>query len=82
MIRFILIGNQITLEEGDQHFAFYDTVSDNFVRINGVSVFSNKADLNAEIIYCLSMIHTRKDCSMYSPKFFERMRSLIPDSIK
>jgi hypothetical protein len=45
MIRCIYIGNQIT--EGDQDFAFFDTVSDTFLNFDGEEVFSSKEEFIA-----------------------------------
>lgn len=38
MIRFIDIGDQIL--EGENHFAWFDTVTDTFIEFNGVQVFN------------------------------------------
>lgn len=38
MVRFIYIGEQI--DEGAKDFAFYDTISDEFIEFYGTSVFS------------------------------------------
>ena len=43
MIRFIYIGDQIT--DGSKDFAFYDTVTDHFVSVDGQFVFENTQDL-------------------------------------
>lgn len=43
MIRYVHIGDQI--EEGTDQFAFYDTVTDRFIRLGGQEVFDDPSDL-------------------------------------
>lgn len=45
MIRFIRIGEQIM--EGDDAFAFWDTISDHFVDVDGEFVFTSIFQLNS-----------------------------------
>lgn len=43
MIRFVRIGDQIN--DGEDAFAFFDTVMDQFVEVNGEHVWSSREDL-------------------------------------
>ena len=43
MIRFVAIGGQII--RGEKDFAFFDTVTDNFITINGYQVFDSMDEL-------------------------------------
>lgn len=52
MIRLVLIGNQILDHHKD--FAFYDTIVDQFVSINGETVFSSRQDLLSELYRAIS----------------------------
>lgn len=67
MIRFVLIGDQII--EGENEFAFFDTVGDNFVSFDGDYVFSDIDDFNEIGRFC-------------DKTLFERCYNLIPDEIK
>jgi hypothetical protein len=53
MIRFIDLGKQIAVDETDpnwpRQFAFYDTVADRFVAINGWQVFDSFGDFLSEV---------------------------------
>jgi hypothetical protein len=47
VIRFIYIGDQIL--EGEQQFAFYDTVVDDFVKFGGEVVFDSRDDFHGAL---------------------------------
>jgi len=53
MIRFIDLGRQIALDENDENwprqFAFYDTMFNRFVGINGWQIFDSLGDLMQEM---------------------------------
>jgi hypothetical protein len=73
MIRFILIGSQISLNEGDTDFAFFSTVTDRFIAINGQSVFNSRDDFKEACSYALTSIYSA---------YLVRLYGLIPDNIK
>lgn len=50
MIRFVNLGNQISLEEGDTDFAFYDTVHGRFKRFSGNCVWSSWDDFELDYV--------------------------------
>lgn len=66
MIRFIDIGDQIC--EGNNDFAFYDTITDSFLTLGDFQTFSNLEELNS---FHASEPNKRK------PKL-DRLISLIP----
>lgn len=49
MIRYVHVGNQIALSEDTpcEAFAFYDTVTDRFIELDGEQVFDTVEDLLA-----------------------------------
>jgi hypothetical protein len=53
MIRFVDIGRQLAYDEKDEseprQFAFYNTMFNQFVKINGYHVFDSLADLMQEL---------------------------------
>jgi hypothetical protein len=75
MIRFIDLGKQISVDETDpewpRQFAFYDTVHDRFISINGYMVFDSLADLISEI-----------EQDYTDAEFANRLLSLLPDWVK
>jgi hypothetical protein len=72
VIRFIDLGKQIAVDETDpawpRQFAFYDTVGDHFISINGCMVFDSLADLISEI-----------EQDYTDPHFANRLLGLLPD---
>lgn len=71
MIRYINIGHQINLDPGQpRQFAFFDTVTDTFLEIDGVQVF----DTIPEFQEC-----AEAGCS---PEQAERLYDLIPEKRK
>jgi hypothetical protein len=71
MIRFINIGDQITQESND--FAFYDTVTDEFLELQTGPVFSDRSDFEEAANTC-----SCKVCE----ETFSRCRTLIPPAIQ
>jgi hypothetical protein len=75
MIRFIDLGKQIAVDETDsewpKQFAFFDTIVDQFVSINGYVVFDSLEDVMMEI--------KAEDMSLAS---MERILGLIPDWVR
>lgn len=75
MIRFIDLGKQIAVDETDpnwpRQFAFYDTVHDRFISINGYMVFDSLADLISEI-----------EQNYTDAEFANRLLNLLPDWAK
>lgn len=73
MIRFIDLGKQIAVDETDpdwpRQFAFFDTIYNRFVTINGYAVFDSMADLMSEM---------QQDDAM-TPEFGNRLFGLMPD---
>lgn len=76
VIRFIDLGKQIALDENDpdwpRQFAFYDTIFDQFVKINSYVVFDSMAELMANI---------QEDGSL-TPSFVNRIIGLMPEWAK
>ena len=72
MIRFIDLGKQIAVDETDpawpRQFAFYDTIQDRFISINGYMVFDSLADLASEM-----------EQDFTDPEFYNRLLRLLPD---
>lgn len=73
MIRFIDLGRQIAVDETDpawpRQFAFFDTIPDQFIKIEGYVVFDSLADLIEKIELDESL----------SPEFANRLLRLCPD---
>ena len=69
MIRYIDIGDQIDLNAPEsppsRHFAFFSTVTDAFIVLDGEQVFETLAELNARL-------------AVYPAEFRERILALIP----
>ena len=76
MIRFIDLGKQIANYEEDsewpRQFAFFNTVNDQFVSINGYVVFDSLADFLSEV----------EQAEEVDPIFISRLCSLMPDWVK
>jgi len=66
MIRYVYIGGQII--EGETEFAYYDTISDRFVTLNGDQVWDSWEDLEETLKYC-------------DPQFANRIRAITPKNI-
>ena len=70
MIRFIDLGKQIAVDENDpewpRQFAFYDTISDSFISVNGGQVFDSWRDFDT---YANGEL---------TPEFILRCKSLCP----
>ena len=75
MIRFIDLGKQIAVDETDpawpRQFAFYDTIQDRFISINGYMVFDSLADMISEI-----------EQDYTDAEFANRLLNLLPDWVK
>jgi hypothetical protein len=76
MIRFIDLGRQIALDENDEswprQFAFFNTINNQFVKINGYHVFDSLADLIQEM---------EQEDSM-TEEFATRLVSLTPEWVR
>lgn len=77
MIRFIDLGKQIALDSDDddypRQFAFFDTIYDQFVKINGYVVFDGLADLLTEM--------QQDDTGLVTAEFANRLLSLCPPMV-
>lgn len=73
MIRFIDLGKQIAVDETDpawpRQFAFFDTIPDQFIKIEGYVIFDSLADLIEKI---------EMDENV-SPEFANRLLRLCPE---
>lgn len=65
MIRFLNLGSQISMEDGDVDFAFYDTVADRILEFSGNQVWPSWADFELD----------------YIGDDLERFRRLIPEEL-
>lgn len=54
MIRFIDLGNQITADEGDKDFAWYDTITDRFLMYNGAQTWDCWEDFESDYLATLA----------------------------
>jgi hypothetical protein len=76
MIRFVDIGRQLAVDEKDEseprQFAFYNTIYNQFVKINGYHVFDSLADLIQEM---------EQEDSM-TAEFATRLISLTPEWVR
>jgi hypothetical protein len=76
VIRFIDLGKQIALDETDpswpRQFAFFNTIPDQFVKVNGYVVFDSLADL-------LTEIDQDETVDSY---FTNRLLSLLPEWVR
>lgn len=70
MIRFVYIGEQII--DGNQNFAWYDTITDEFISFNGQMIFDSWEDF--EKAHELE----KADAWMGEHTDIERFRSLFP----
>lgn len=70
MIRFVDLGRQLSAFEDDpnwpRQFAFYDTISDQFLIVNGGSAFDSWREFLAQAELDLS------------PAYIERLQALCP----
>ena len=66
MIRFIDLGNQIS--EDTKQFAFYDTVTNGFIMVNGMQAFESKEEFISQ------------QSGFNDVAFFQRCLSLIPEN--
>lgn len=76
MIRFIDLGKQIAVDEGDpgwpRQFAFFNTVNSQFIKINGDVVFDSLGDLVTNMQLDLHM----------TEEFANRILGLTPDWVR
>jgi hypothetical protein len=72
MIRFIDLGTQITCDpEGDRHFAFYDTITDGFIKVNDECIWTAWIDFEEDVMKMFRdpVVHF---------EFLKRLRPLCP----
>lgn len=76
MIRFIDLGRQIAVDENDENwprqFAFYDTIYNKFVEINGWQVFDSFGDFLQEV----------EQDGCITEEFATRLARLTPDWVR
>jgi len=71
MIRFIDLGKQIGLDEDwPREFAFYNTVVDDFIKLNGTVVWNNFKEFEQDF---------KADFGNRYLDYFERLKSLCPE---
>lgn len=76
MIRFIDLGKQIAVDESDpdwpRQFAFFNTINDQFISINGYMVFDSLADFLSEV----------EQTDEIDAVLLSRMCSLLPEWVR
>lgn len=76
MIRFVDIGRQLAVDENDEseprQFAFYNTIYNQFVKINGYHVFDSLGDFLSEV----------EQDDEISAEFATRLCGLMPEWVR
>jgi hypothetical protein len=74
VIRMIDLGAQTSDGDGPRQFAFWNTVSDQFLDYNGTQVWTNEEDLRADLVWHLGA--EQADIT------FTRLQPLVPEWAK
>lgn len=79
MIRFINLTGQMSLDDDDFQFAWYDTIVDRFLEYNGNQTWFYSKDFETDLLADLRRTHTKENIQ---DEMLGRFRALYPHGVQ